>query len=194
LLSFCGLALRFLSPVERSGDGLLPVRVELFARGAAQYDFDYLMLVALSYQESELDQNRRNPTGALGLMQVIPRYAAAPPIDIPNVDTAEPNVHAGTKMLRAIEDMYFKDENLDALNKTLFAFASYNAGPTRIVELRKKAATEGLNPNEWFGNVELVVAKDVGQQTVRYVSNIYKYYVAYKLVLGQEQRRDAAHR
>ena len=168
--------------------------VDFFKKYAAQYDFDYLMLVALSYQESELDQNRRNPTGALGLMQVIPRYAAAPPIDIPNVDTAEANVHAGTKMLRAIEDMYFKDENLDALNKTLFTFASYNAGPTRIVELRKKAATEGLNPNEWFGNVELVVAKDVGQQTVHYVSNIYKYYVAYKLVLGQEQRRDAAHR
>ena len=129
-------------------------------------------------------------------MQVIPRYAAAPPIDIPNVDTPEPNIHAGTKMLREIEDTYFRDQNLDVLNKTLFAFASYNAGPTRIADLRKKAASEGLNPNEWFGNVELVVAKDVGQQTVRYVSNIYKYYVSYKLALDQEleQQRDAAQR
>jgi membrane-bound lytic murein transglycosylase MltF len=127
-------------------------------------------------------------------MQVIPRYAAAPPIEIPNVNMAEANVHAGTKMLRKIEDTYFRDENLDALNKTLFTFASYNAGPTRIAELRKKAASEGLSPNEWFGNVELVVARDVGQQTVRYVSNIYKYYVSYKLVLEQEQRQKAAHR
>jgi membrane-bound lytic murein transglycosylase MltF len=163
--------------------------VEFFKKYAAEYDFDYLMLVALGYQESELDQDRRNPSGALGIMQVIPKYAAASPIDIPNVDSAEPNIHAGTKMLREIEDEYFKDERLDALNKTLFTFASYNAGPARIAELRREAEREGLNPNEWFGNVEFVVAKAIGQQTVRYVSNIYKYYVAYKLVLEQLQLR-----
>jgi membrane-bound lytic murein transglycosylase MltF len=123
-------------------------------------------------------------------MQVIPKYAAASPIDIPNVDTAEPNIHAGTKMLRVIADTYFKDEKLDALNKTLFTFASYNAGPSRIANLRKKAAYEGLNPQEWFGNVELLVAKEIGQETVRYVSNIYKYYVAYKLVLEQSHLRE----
>jgi membrane-bound lytic murein transglycosylase MltF len=161
--------------------------VDFFKKYAAEYDFDYLMLVALGYQESDLDQNRRNPTGALGIMQVIPKYAAASPIDIPNVDTAEPNIHAGTKMLRVIGDTYFNDEKLDALNKTLLTFASYNAGPTRIAELRKTAERDGLNPNVWFGNVELVVARNVGQQTVRYVSNIYKYYVSYKLALEQQQ-------
>lgn len=164
--------------------------VEFFKKYAAQYDFDYLMLVALGYQESELNQDRRNTTGALGIMQVIPKYAAAPPINIPNVDTAEPNIHAGTKMLREIEDTYFKDERLDSLNKTLFTFASYNAGPVRIAALRKEAEKEGLNPDEWFANVELVVAREIGQQTVRYVSNIYKYYVAYKLVLEQSDLRE----
>jgi membrane-bound lytic murein transglycosylase MltF len=64
-------------------------------------------------------------------------------------------------------------------------FASYNAGPTRIADLRKRAASEGLDPNQWFGNVELIVARDVGEQTVQYVSNIYKYYVAYKLTLEE---------
>jgi membrane-bound lytic murein transglycosylase MltF len=164
--------------------------VDFFKKYAAQYNFDYLMLVALGYQESELNQDRRNPSGAVGIMQVVPRYAAASPIDIPNVNTAEPNIHAGTKMLREIEDKYFKDERLDALNKTLFTFASYNAGPTRIASLRQKAATEGLNPDEWFGNVEFVVAKEIGQETVRYVSNIYKYYVAYKLILEQSELRE----
>jgi membrane-bound lytic murein transglycosylase MltF len=106
------------------------------------------------------------------------------------VNTAEPNIHAGTKMLREIEDKYFKDERLDELNKTLFTLASYNAGPNRIASLRKKAATEGLNPDEWFGNVEFVVAREIGQQTVRYVSNIYKYYVAYKLILEQSELRE----
>jgi len=164
--------------------------VDFFKKYAAQYDFDYLMLVALGYQESGLNQDRRNPTGALGIMQVIPQYAAASPIDIPSVDTAEPNIHAGTKMLREIEDSYFKDQRLDALNKTLFTFASYNAGPVRIADLRKEAQREGLNPDVWFENVEFVVAREIGQETVRYVSNIYKYYVAYKLVLEQAKLRE----
>lgn len=163
--------------------------VDFFKKYASQYDFDYLMLVALSYQESGLNQNRRSPVGAVGIMQVMPKYAAASPISISGVYAAEPNIHAGTKMLRMIEDTYFEDEKLDTLNKTLLTFASYNAGPARISALRKKTASQGLNPNIWFGNVEFVVAKEVGQETVRYVSNIYKYYVAYRLALEQLQER-----
>ena len=159
--------------------------VSYFKKYAAEYDFDYLMLVAQGYQESLLDQSRRNPSGAVGIMQVIPKIAAAPPINISNVDVAENNIHAGAKMLRDIADTYFKDPKIDPLNRTLMVFASYNAGPTRISRLRRKAGADGLNPNQWFGNVELVVAKDVGQETVQYVSNIYKYYVAYKLTLEE---------
>jgi len=159
--------------------------VSYFKKYAAEYNFDYLMLVAQGYQESLLDQSRKNPSGAVGIMQVIPNLAAAPPISIPNVDSAENNIQAGAKMLRNIADTYFKDPKLDTLNKTLMVFASYNAGPTRIARLRKKAASEGLDPNQWFGNVELVVANGVGQETVQYVSNIYKYYVAYKLTLEE---------
>jgi len=159
--------------------------VSYFKKYAAEYDFDYLMLVAQGYQESLLDQSRRNPSGAVGIMQVIPEIAAAPPINISNVDVAENNIHAGAKMLRDIADTYFKDPKLNALNKTLMVFASYNAGPTRIARLRNKASTDGLDPNRWFENVELVVAKNVGQETVQYVSNIYKYYVAYKLTLEE---------
>ncbi len=161
--------------------------VEFFKKYAAQYDFDYLMLEAMGYQESQLNQSLRSSRGAVGIMQVIPRYAAASPINIPNVNTAEPNIHAGAKMLRHISSTYFNDDKLDPLNRTLFTFAAYNAGPTRIASLRKKAASQGLNPDQWFGNVELVVAQNVGQETVQYVSDIYKYYVAYKLVLQQMQ-------
>jgi membrane-bound lytic murein transglycosylase MltF len=143
------------------------------------------MLVAQGYQESLLDQSRRNPSGALRIMQVIPKNAAAPPISISNVDIAENNIQAGAKMLHNIAETYFKDDKLDATNRTLMVFASYNAGPNRIARLRKKAASEGLDPNKWFGNVELVVAQEVGQETVQYVSNIYKYYVAYKLTLAE---------
>jgi membrane-bound lytic murein transglycosylase MltF len=157
--------------------------IHYFQKYAEQYGFDYLLLLAQGYQESGLDQDRRSPSGAIGIMQVIPKYAAAPPISISNVEVAQYNIEAGAKMLRNIADTYFDDPNLDALNRTLMVFASYNAGPNRIARLRKQAARDGLDPNIWFGNVELAVARDVGQETVQYVDNIYKYYVAYKLTL-----------
>lgn len=164
--------------------------VEFFKKYAGQYDFDVLMIAAQAYQESLLDQNKRNPSGAVGIMQVIPKNAAASPINIPNVNTAETNIQAGVKMMRNIEDTYFNDPAVDRLNKTLFVFASYNAGPNRIARLRKEAPELGLDPNIWFGNVELVAAKEIGQETVTYVSNIYKYYVAYTLATEQNLLRE----
>ena len=163
--------------------------VEFFKKYATEYNFDYLMLAAQGYQESLLDQDKKSHVGAVGVMQVIPKLAAANPINIPNVGTADANIHAGVKMLRNIADTYFNDPGIDPMNKTLFTFASYNAGPNRIARLRKKANDDGLDPNKWFGNVELEVAKDVGQETVTYVSNIYKYYVAYKLTTEQNQQK-----
>src|SRR5271166_6279539 len=166
--------------------------LELFQRYAGEYSFDYLMIAAQGYQESLLDQSKKNPSGAVGIMQVIPKYAAASPISIPNVATPDGNIHAGVKMLRNIADTYFNDPKIDPVNKTLFVFASYNAGPNRIARLRKEAPDMGLDPNVWFGNVELVAAKDIGQETVTYVSNIYKYYIAYKLAVEQRQIREKA--
>ena len=73
------------------------------------------------------------------------------------------------------------------MNRLLLTFAAYNAGPNRIADIRKQAPAQGLDPNKWFGNVELLTAQSVGPVTVQYVSNIYKYYVAYKLVVAQGQ-------
>jgi len=159
----------------------------LFKKYASQYDFDYLMMMAQGYQESTLEQSMRSPGGAVGIMQVMPRDAAAPPISVSNVWTAEGNIHAGIKILRMIEDHYLNDPKLDSLNKTLLAFASYNAGPNEIARLREQAPKEGLDPNQWFGNMELMVARNIGEVTVTYVGNVYKYYVAYKLALQQAE-------
>src|SRR5262245_26749451 len=92
-------------------------------------------------------------------------------------------------MLNNIVTNYFADPAIDDVNRTLFTFASYNAGPSRIARLRKQAVNDGLNPNKWFGNVELEVARDVGEETVNYVDNIYKYYVAYKLTAERQVER-----
>jgi len=162
--------------------------VEYFKKYASQYSFDYLMIMAQGYQESFLDQQKRSRAGAVGIMQVIPKYASAAPINVRDVSKADNNILAGVRMLNNILTNYFDDPAIDQVNRTLFTFASYNAGPNRIVRLRKRAAGDGLNPNKWFGNVELEVAKDIGEETVMYVDNIYKYYVAYKLAAESQQK------
>jgi len=142
--------------------------------------------------QSTTSVSKKNPSGAVGIMQVIPRNAAASPINISDVGTPDGNIHAGVKMLRSIADTYFNDPKIDPTNKTLMVFASYNAGPNRIAKLRKEATGMGLDRNVWFGNVELVASKEIGQETVTYVSNIYKYYVAYKLAVEQRELRQKA--
>ena len=159
--------------------------VDLFKNYSGQYDFDYLMTVALAYQESLLDHSKRSHAGAIGIMQMLPKTAADNNVGIPNIENLEKNVHAGHKYLHFIQNRYFNDPQIDTLNKYLFTFASYNAGPAKVNRLRKEAEESGLDPNQWFQNVEVIAAKRIGRETVQYVSNIYKYYISYKL--GQEK-------
>ena len=159
--------------------------VEFLRKYSNQYDFDWLMIAALAYQESGIDQSKRSPAGAIGVMQVLSSTASDPNVNIPNIEELENNIHAGVKYLRFIEERYFEGEPMDELNKTLFSFASYNAGPARVAKLRGEARQTGLDPNIWFRNVEIIAAKRIGRETVQYVSNIYKYYVAYRLIVDK---------
>ena len=124
-------------------------------------------------------------------MGSLAKYAAADPINIPNVRNADGNIHAGAKMLNMITKTYFNDPAITPMNKTLFTFASYNAGPGNISRMRKEAEKRGLDPDKWFNNVELVTAEKIGIETTTYVRNIYKYYTSYKLTLesGEAQRK-----
>ena len=164
--------------------------VGIFKTYGERYDFDHLMLAALAYQESGLDQSVRSKAGAIGVMQLLPSTAADPNVGIPDITTLENNIHAGTKYLRFVRDRYFSDPELDPLNQTLFTFAAYNAGPARIRGLREEAARTGLDANQWFGSVEHVAAKRIGRETVQYVSNIGKYWVAYRLASRHLEMRE----
>jgi len=164
--------------------------VDLFRKYSDQYDVDYLLMAAQGYQESQLNQSVRSRVGAIGVMQVMP--ATGKELNVGDISQLEPNIHAGVKYMRWMVDTYYKDEPMTQLDKALFAFASYNAGPGRIRQLRKEATQRGLDPNVWFGNVEQVASERIGRETVTYVSNIYKYYVAYKLVVEERERRAAA--
>lgn len=164
------------------GDGgrdRLGETVGLFKKYGERYDIDWVLLAAQGYQESKLDQKTRSRAGAVGVMQLMP--AAAKQVGITEIHDLENNIHAGAKYLRYLIDHYFDDESLTRHQKHLLALASYNAGPTRIKRLRQETASKGLDPDVWFDNVEVVVARKVGSEPVRYVSNIVKYYLAYRL-------------
>ena len=63
---------------------------------------------------------------------------------------------------------------------------------TELKKLRDEAGQQGLDPNVWFNNVEIIASRRVGQETVAYVRNIYKYYVTYKLQLETLEARRIA--
>jgi membrane-bound lytic murein transglycosylase MltF len=168
--------------------------VTLFRKYGGRYDFDYLLLMAQAYQESGLDQSRRSRVGAVGVMQILPSTARDPNVGVSNVQLLENNIHAGVKYLRFMTDRYFSDPGIDPVDRHLFAFAAYNAGPARVAGLRKEAARRGLDPDRWFGNVEVVAGREIGRETVQYVANIYKYYLAYRLVTQRAAERAAAKR
>jgi membrane-bound lytic murein transglycosylase MltF len=167
----------------------------LFEKYGLRYGLDPLMLTAQAFQESKLRQEVRSRAGALGVMQVMPATGAE--MAVGDVRELEPNIHAGTKYLNQLLTRYFADASFDAVNRPLFAFASYNAGPGAIASLRRQAERRGLDRDRWFHHVEVVVAEKVGLETTTYVRNIYKYYVAYKLghmatKAGEAARKKAA--
>ena len=164
--------------------------VELFREYGDRYDVDWLLMAAQGYQESALNQKARSHVGAIGIMQIMP--ATGKGLKVGDIRQLEPNIHGGAKYMRWMIDHYYADEPMTALDKALFSFASYNAGPARVARLRAETKKRGMDPNVWFHNVEYVAAEKIGPETVTYVGNIYKYYIAYKLVMEQLQLKEQA--
>jgi membrane-bound lytic murein transglycosylase MltF len=181
------------NPLTEDRQEQLAKYYELFKKYGAQYHFDWQLLAALAFQESKLNQNAKSSVGAVGIMQIKPSTAASKNVGITQVKSnAEKNIHAGTKYLAFLRDRYFADGSLDPLDQFAFTAAAYNAGPAKVRRLRKQTRANGLNPDKWFDNVEHMAMKSVGTETVRYVSNIYKYFVSYKSIDQTLARRKKA--
>ncbi len=162
----------------------LTAHAEVFQRYGRQYEIDWLLLAAQAYQESGMDPSVRSHAGAVGIMQLMP--ATAREMGVRDIHDVEDNIGAGARYMRQLMDRYFDDPALDEAQQRLFALAAYNAGPTRIRQQRRRAGAAGLNADLWFDNVEAMVARRVGREPVTYVSNILKYYAAYRLVSERE--------
>ncbi|MEF2231818.1 MAG: lytic transglycosylase F [Pseudodesulfovibrio sp.] len=160
----------------------------VFIKYAEKYDFDWLKLAALGFQESRLNMDSKSNAGAVGVMQIKPSTASDPSIAIPDVHTLDGNIHAGTKYLRFLSDTYFQDVREEA--RVDFALAAYNAGPNRVRSLREAARSMGLDPDRWFGNVEWAAYRDIGRETPTYVANVQMYFAAYKSIRDAFGRKD----
>jgi len=161
--------------------------ISLFEKYGARYGFDPLMLAAQGYQESRLRQDAKSHVGAIGVMQIMP--ATGRELKVGDIRVIEPNVHGGTKYMDQLMTKYFKDAKFTETNRTLVAFASYNAGPGNISKMRRLAGERGLDPDKWFNHVEVVTAERIGIETTTYVRNIYKYYTAYRLTVQARLER-----
>ncbi|MFT5711227.1 MAG: membrane-bound lytic murein transglycosylase MltF [Halioglobus sp.] len=161
----------------------------IFKTYGEQYGMDYLMVAAQGYQESRLDQSVRSSAGAVGVMQLLPTTAAGRSVGIKNITEVDPNIHAGVKYMSFLRNRYFSELDNDPANQAFLALGAYNAGPSRMIKMRAKAEKLGYDPNVWFDNVEVIAARDIGAETVQYVANIYKYYLAYKLTAEAEIKR-----
>ncbi len=162
----------------------------LFRKYGEKYGFDPLMLAAQGYQESQLNQDAKSHVGAIGVMQIMPATGAE--LKVGDIKVTEPNIHGGAKYMDQLMTRYFADAKFDETNRSLFAFASYNAGPGNIARMRREAEKRSLDPDQWFNNVEIVAAEKIGIETTTYVRNIYKYYTAYRLMLDVHQEQQKA--
>ena len=145
---------------------------KLFVRYGEQYRIDPLILASFAYRESKFDNNACSQVGAVGIMQVMPKTAADPVVNIPNISSPENNVPAGTKYLAWLRDTFFDDLADTPAEQMHFTMAGYNAGLTRINRLRKEAAARDRDPDVWFEKVEELVAAEVGVEPVVYIANI----------------------
>lgn len=182
-----------LRPGGAAGAERFAAVIRSFRTHADRQGFDYLMLAAQGYQESQLDQSRRSARGAVGVMQLLPSTAAGAPVNITDIaSSADRNIEAGARYMAHLRSRYVNDPALSETDRVLMTFAAYNAGPGNLRRFRAEAVKMGLDPNVWFDNVEQAAARIVGQETVQYVGNIYKYYVAYTLAEHRTQETRAA--
>lgn len=164
----------------------------LFKKYGEKYNFDPLILSALAYQESGFNNKKRSSRGAVGVMQVLPSTAADKNINVKDVTNLENNIHAGTKYLDFLRRRYFTEPDIAPPDRVFFSLAAYNAGPARISQMRRLAADRDLDTNRWFFNTEVIAAEKIGRETVTYVTNISKYYIAYRLQTDMQQSRRKA--
>jgi len=123
---------------------------EIVKVNAEQHSFDWRLIVAQMYQESQFDPAAVSYAGAEGLMQLMP--ATAEELGVDDLYDPTSNINAGVRYMKILRDQF--EQELPLEDKTWFTLASYNAGFNRVKKARALAEKMGLDSDRWFGNVE----------------------------------------
>src|SRR5476649_3033432 len=131
---------------------------------------DWLNLAALAFKESALEPASKGSGGPTGLLQITP--SAAQRVGVSNIQSVDNNVQAGAKYLAMIRRKFFASPKLNERERMAFVLAAYNMGPERVQGMRAEARRRGLNPNQWFFQVERIAMEQVGMNAVNYVNSV----------------------
>ena len=163
------------------GNQEVPGVVELFRKYADQYNVDFLLMVAQGYQESRLDQKVKSQVGAIGVMQVMP--ATGKELKVGDITQLEPNIHAGVKYMRFMIDRYYKDEPMDGSTRACSRSRPTTPGRRGFASCARRREARARSKCLVQQRRGRSPRRRSARETVTYVSNIYKYYVAYRLVI-----------
>lgn len=164
-------------PLARADRQRLEKLRPVLQKHAREQGMDWLNLAALAFKESALEPSNRGGGGPTGLMQITP--SAAQRVGVNNIQSVDSNVQAGAKYLAMIRRKFFASPKLNERERMAFVLAAYNIGPERVQGMRAEARRRGLNPNQWFFQVERIAMEQVGMGPVSYVNSVNKYFLAY---------------
>lgn len=186
---------QYFSPdIEAQGLGGISPYDSLLQTVANEFDLDWVMLTSIAAQESKFDPNSESWAGAVGIMQVLPRFS-----DIPLESLYDPeiNIREGARILKEQMEHY---SYLDSTTQWQFALATYNAGPGHVADARRLAIDHNDDPNEWesiskallrlmqrkyYQNARYGFCR--GIETVRYVNEITNRSNTYEAILALAQ-------
>lgn len=167
---------------------------------ATEFDLDWVMLTSIAAQESKFDPNSESWAGAVGIMQVLPRFSEIP---LESLFDPEINIREGARILKEQMDHY---SYMDSLTQWQFALATYNAGPGHVADARRLAIDHNDDPNEWESVskalLRLMQRKYYqrarygfcrGIETVRYVNEITNRSNTYEAILALAQNRNSSY-
>lgn len=176
--------------------GIISPYDEVIKSVSDSLNVDWLMITAMIAQESEFNPNSKSWAGAVGLMQVIPRFVE---VDYEQLYDPVTNIKQGVSIFKDHLEHY---AYLDSTNQVKFALAAYNSGMGHIADARRLAIDQNKNPNEWE-NVADALLKLMqrryyqqarhgfarGIETVQYVDEIMNRYRTYETILALSERQ-----
>lgn len=185
--------------ISSRGSGVISPYDDLIKEIADSAGVDWLLVASIAAQETRFNPSSKSWAGAVGLMQVMPRFS-----EVSNEEElydVKTNIREGVRIIKEHLDHY---SYMDSTDRWSFALATYNAGPGHVADARRLAIDQNKNPNKWENGEDALLKlmqrkyyKDArygfcrGIETVRYVKEIKNRYKTYKSILTVAGRNES---